>query len=157
MRTEQHAAATLLDKGIKVPVTAPLLLRMLGKRTVNLVIKQPYLGTLYRISWLMLKTRLNDKQLNELNEANAHILFARHGSSLAKVVAAAWLNDYWLGKLFTGLVSKWLYWHLTPIQLLTIANVLVFLSSTQSFTNTIRSVASMKMTKPNLSQQNQGS
>ncbi len=157
MNTEQNAAETLLNKGIKVRVTAPLLFRLFGKSTIGITITQPHLGTLYRISKAWLQAGLTDDDLNDINQANAHKLFMAHGMQLASITAIAWLNGYWRGRLFGRMVSKWLYWHLTPLQLLGIANVLVVLSGTQAFTNTIRLAASMKMTAPNLSQANQGS
>jgi hypothetical protein len=157
MNIEQNAAETLLNKGIKVRVTAPLLFRLFGKATIGITITQPRLGTLYRISAVYLKAGIIDDDLPLINDANAHELFNKHGYWLAKVAAIAWLNNLWLGKVFTGIVTRWLYEHLTALQLLAIANVLAVLSGTQAFTNTIRLAASMKMTKPNLSQTNQGS
>jgi hypothetical protein len=155
MNIEQTAAETLLNKGIKVPVTAPLLLRVFGKDQLRLTITQPFLGTLYRISAVYLSTGLTGADIDALNEANAHHLFTDHGRQLARIAALGWLNGYWRGRLLSGMVARWLYWHLTPLQLLTLANVLVLLSSTQAFTNTIRLAASMRMT--NQSQTIQGS
>ncbi|MEO7212658.1 MAG: hypothetical protein ABIX36_07630 [Mucilaginibacter sp.] len=154
---EQQAAATLLDHGIKVRVTAPLLFRLFGRKHIELVIIPPNMGTLTRISYLYLSSGITDEQLANMDDANAHNLFSKHGRLLSRIIATAWLYGYWRGKLLTGIVSGWMYWHLNSIQMRTIVNVLVMLSSRESFTSSIRSVAAMKMTAPTLSQQTQGS
>lgn len=157
MNVEYNAAKTLLDKGIKVEVTSPLWLRAFGKRSIKMVIRQPYLGTLYRVSELFLSMGIDDAELEKINEGNAHQLFTKHGRTLAAIAAQALLNGYWMGKLFGGMMARKLFWRLTPSQLLTIAHVMVTIGGTSAFTNTIRFVGAMKMTSPNLSQQNQGS
>lgn len=157
MNAEYNAAKTLLDRGIKVPVTAPLWLRVFGKRTVTMTVRQPYLGTLYRISMLYLSMNITDEQLENIGDENPSNLFISHGRKLAGIAAQAILNGKWAGKLFGGVLTRYLYWKLSPIALLTIARTLVSLSGTEAFTNTIKLARSMKMTAPTLSQKTQGS
>ncbi|MBD1394260.1 hypothetical protein [Mucilaginibacter glaciei] len=157
MKVEQQAAATLLEQGIKVRVTAPLLFRVFGRKIIELVMLAPNQGTLLRISALYLSTGIQADELKEMDEGNAHALFTKHGRTLCSIIAVAWLHGYWRGKLFTRIVSRWLYWHLNNMQMLTIVNLLVMLSSKESFTTSIRLIATMKITAPNLSHENQGS
>ncbi|QTE36028.1 hypothetical protein J3L18_23230 [Mucilaginibacter gossypii] len=157
MSAEQNAAARLLNYGIKVRVTAPLLFRLFRKRTIGLYILPPNQGTLLRIDHLFLSTGLTPEQLEQLDEMNAHELHKAHGMTMTRIIATAWLYGKWRGKLFTGIVARWLYWHLNNTQMLTVVGVLVMLSSKESFTSSIRSVAAMRMTVPNLSQKSQGS
>lgn len=157
MSTEYNAVRALLDRGIKVPVTAPLCLRVIGKRTVGFTVYQPYLGTLYRISMLYLSMNITDEQLETIGDANPSDLFISHGKTLAAIAAQAILNGKLRGKLFAGLLTRYLYWHVSPMALLTITRALVTLSGTEAFTNTIKLARSMKMTAPTLSQKVQGS
>ncbi|MGZ3753580.1 MAG: hypothetical protein ACXVAY_01395 [Mucilaginibacter sp.] len=157
MNIEQKAAATLLDKGIKVPVTAPLLFRLFGKQQINITIGHPYLGTLYRISELCASSGIDSDLLEGIDEMNAHDLYRVHGKVMARIAAYAWLNANRRGSLLAGIVSGWFYWHLKPIQLKTLVEVLIVLSNASHFRNTIRSVSTMTMMKPNLSQEAQGS
>ena len=157
MSIEYDAAKTLLDKGIKVEVTSPLWLRAFGKRTVTLAIRQPFLGTLYRISALYLGMCIEEADLENMEGAHLHLLFKTHGRTLAAIAAQGILNGKWSGKVFGRMLARSLFWRLTPLQLLMIARVMVSVSGTTAFMNTIRLIGSMKMTAPNLSQEDQGS
>jgi len=148
MNIEKQAAQRLLEKGIKVRVTAPLLLRVFGKRTIAFVIRQPFLGTLYRISLLYLDMDISDERLQNISDENIHVLFGQHGKTLAKIAAQAILNNKVSGWLFGGVFGEWLFWKLNQVQLLTIVNVLVSIAGTDAFTNTIGLVRTMKMTQP---------
>jgi hypothetical protein len=107
MNIEQQAAATLLEKGIKVRVTAPLLFKLFKKSAFHLVIVAPNMGTLIRISELYLSTGLTNEDLDKLNDESSHDLIVRHSHTLNKIIACAWLRGYWRGKLFTGIVATW--------------------------------------------------
>ena len=155
MNIEKEAAARLLDKGIKVRVTAPLFLRIIGIKKLAFVIRQPFLGTCYRISLLFLEMGISEERLDNLADENIHMLFTQHGKTLAKIAAQAILNGKWRGRLFGRWFGSWLFWQLNQVQLMTIANVLVSITGTDAFTNTIGLVRTMKMTQP--SQTAQGS
>jgi hypothetical protein len=155
MNIEKQAAARLLDKGIKVPAMAPLFLRVFGKRQVSFTVRQPFLGTLYRISLLYLEMNISDERLENMDAENVHVLFAQHGQTLAKIAAQAILNGHWSGKLLGGMLGRWLFWHLNSVHLLYIVKTLVSITGTDAFTNTIGLVRDMKMTTP--SQTAQGS
>lgn len=155
MNIEQQAAARLLDKGIKVRATAPLFLRLFGKKQVAFVVRQPFLGTLYRISAIFLEMGISDERLGEIGGENIHLLITQHGRALAKIAALAILNGKWRGRVFGRLFGNWLFWKLNSVQLLTICQVLAAITGTEAFTNTIGLVRTMKMTEP--SHQAQGS
>jgi hypothetical protein len=157
MNTEKQAAETLLDKGIKVRVSAPLLLRLIGIRKLRPVMRQPFLGTLHRISLIYLNSGMTADELANVSETNAHELYRRYAMPLAEIMAQALLNGRIRGRLFGKVLAKWLAEHVQPIDLMLMANVLVGLNSKQAFTNTIRLVSTMTTTAPNLSQTNQGS
>lgn len=157
MNAEYNAAKTLLDRGIKVPVTAPLWLRVFGKRTIYVTIRQPYLGTLYRISLLYLSMDIADDELERIDKMNPSRLFVQHGKTLARIAAQAILNNRIWGKVLGGVFARYIYWKVSPLMLLNITRALVALSGTEAFTNTIKLARSMKMTGVNLSQETQGS
>lgn len=100
---------------------------------------------------------IDDERLEGLDEENVHLLFTRHGKTLAMIAAQAILNGNKRGKLLGGILGRWLFWKVNPVQLLTIANVLVSITGTSAFTNTIGLVRRMKMTQPNRSQTAEGS
>ncbi|MGB4774086.1 MAG: hypothetical protein WBP45_02845 [Daejeonella sp.] len=152
VKTETLAADTLLERGVKVSIPAPLFLRFFGKKNVSAVIRQPKLGTLMRISRLYLKTGITADQLAGIDHENAHQLVAKNGRMMAKIMATALLNGYWRGLLLTGLLAAWLIWKISPQKLCALVYLMVIFSGTQDFFNTIKLVADMKMTSPDLSQ-----
>ena len=62
--TEQRAASLLLKKGVKVSITAPLFLRLLGKKKIDLVITAPTIYTLLLISEKFLSMRIPNQELS---------------------------------------------------------------------------------------------
>lgn len=157
MNTEHKAAGTLLDRGIKVRVTAPLCLRVFGKKTVMLIWRQPFFGTLARISELYLSMNISDVLLADLDNADLHPLVARHSKTFARIAAQGLLNGLVSGWILGRLVGFWLLWKLKPGTLLNVALVMAAMADKTAFTNTTRLVRNMKITGPNLGQNNQGS
>lgn len=157
MSIELNAANTLLDQGVKVPVKAPLLLRLFGKKHIKLVIRAPYLGTLLRISAIYERMQITPEQLKKLDDDNIHQLFLKHTKKCAEIAAQCMLNNFLLGKLLGPLLSVWLLWKLSPGKLMQIAQVMGFLTEKEAFTHTIRLVSTLTMMKPNLSQEEQRS
>jgi hypothetical protein len=157
MNPEFEAAARMLNIGMEAQVTAPLLFRLFGKREINVLIRAPFYGTMSRTSFIYLKRRISEKQLDQLDENNFHILYLKHAPALYKVAANAWINNNVLWLLFGWLVTMFFKSHLNTRQLYRFISVEALLSSRSAFSNTIRLVHTMKVTTPNLSQQIQGS
>lgn len=157
-KTEQHAAETILESGVRVKLPAPLFLRLFGKTEIAMVIRQPYLGTLMHLSGLSLKAEFDLDGIDEGKLDEAHRLMARHGKTIARIAAVVILNGRLKIKLFAGLLASYLLWKLKPRRLLEIVILIITFSGLQDFTTSIRLMRSMKMTTPkNLSPQDQGS
>lgn len=140
-----------MERGVRVPVRAPLLLRVFGKKTVPMVIKQPSMGVLIYISRAYLKMGIDVEQLEGGSVEEAHRLLAQNGRSVARIAAIGWLRTRTRIRLFSGLVARWLLWRLSPQQLRDVLLVLVTLSGVNDFTNTIRLLRAMNMMSPKLS------
>lgn len=154
---EQQVAATLLDKGIEVPVTAPLLFRLFGKRVHHITIRPPFLGTLITISEVNTKHGLDADKLEEIRADNMNALVIKYAKPLSNIAALAWLNNAFANRLLAWLVAAYFRRHIDPRQLQILATVFKIQASKPAFTNTIGLVSDMTMTKPNLSQTIQGS
>lgn len=154
MGIEEKAAVTLLDKGIKVPVKAPLLFRLFGKRLVHIVVRSPRLGTLYRLSLLIVRAGLTEEILNG---EKPHQLILSYVKPMTQIAAQAWLNNWICGRVFGGLVAFWFRWSMDNIKLLGLCRVLVTLTGSEAFPNSITLVTSLKVTSPRMSQQTEGS
>ena len=70
--TKIRAADTLLEKGVRVQcVTAPLLFRLFGRQRLNIVLHQPPLADLIRISRIVVQMGLEPKNLQGLTLGDA--------------------------------------------------------------------------------------
>jgi len=157
-KTEQIAAETILESGVRVKLPAPLFLRVFGKKEISVVIRQPYLGTLMHLSRLSLKADFDLDGIDQGKLDEAHKLMAEHGPTIARMAAVVILNGKLKIRLFSGLLANYLLWKLKPRRLIEVVILIITLSGVQDFTTSIRLIRSMKMTTPkNLSPQDQGS
>lgn len=155
--TEKFAADTILQRGVKVKIPAPFLLRLFRKKTVSLTLTSPFEGTMHRVASYYLRTGITMDMLEDLTPEEALNLQVKHGKTISKAVAVAILNGYWKGKLFTRVLAWYLRWHLKPTELYALTTTLLIYGGVQDFINTTKSVRKMKLTTPKLGQEVQGS
>ncbi len=156
-QTELLAAETLLQRGVKVQIVAPLLLRLFGKRFIKITIRQPCYGTLLRISSYYLRTGVTANELDSISIENAMKVAGLHGKTLSKAIATAVLNGYLSGMLFTDLLACYLRWKLTPKQMCAFIEILAIYGGVEAFMSTTRLLGSQIVTPPNQGQKKQGS
>ena len=154
---ERMAADQILERGARMKMRAPLLLRLIGIKEIGITIKSPYEGTLHRVASYYLATGIKSEQLDDITHEQALGLMVAHGKDLRKAVACAWLNGYWRGKLFTNIAATYMKWHCKPVEICTIATIVLIYGGAADFMNTTRSVRMMKLTTPRTGQENQGS
>lgn len=157
-QVEQFAADTILQRGVKVKIPAPFLLRKLRiKKTFSLTLTSPFEGTMHRVASYYLSTGITQDKVEGLTTEEAVALHAKHGKTISKAVAVAILNGYISGKLFTKPLAWYLRWHLTSHKLYILTTTLVIYGGVQDFINTTKSVRKMTLTKPRKGQKTQGS
>lgn len=156
-QVEKFAADTILQRGVKVKIPAPLLLRVFRKKTIAITLTSPFEGTMHRVASYYLSTGITTEQLEGITAEQATALHAKHGKAISKAVAVAILNGYISGWLFTKLLAWYLRWHLTPRVLLTLTTTLIIYGGIQDFINTTKSVRKMTLTMPKVGQKVQGS
>ncbi len=142
--TEQRAASLLLKKGVKVSITAPLFLRLLGKKKIDLVIKAPTIYTLLLISEKFLSMRIPNQ---ELSISEAFALYRFHGKTMTEIVAMAILNDkkkMWRKRF----LAKHLIKQLKPEELTYLFTLIIAYGGIEDFISTIRLMEQMKITRP---------
>lgn len=156
MTHEAAAARALLEQGIKVPVRAPLLFRLFGKKKISLIVPPPVLGTLYRIGEIVEASGMERVLSGETAITMAQI-HREYIKPMCRIVAIALLNGKFTGSAFAAPLAAWLRWSLSPLYLFTIVRKLEALRLDDVFMNTIRSTVAMKMTAPKLSPKEIGS
>lgn len=155
---EQFAADTILQRGVKVKIPAPFLLRKLRiKKTVSLTLSSPFEGTMHRVASYYLRTGITMDMVEGLTTEEAVKLHAKHGKTISKAVAVAILNGYVTGWLFTKPLAWYLRWHLKSHELYVLTTTLLIYGGVQDFINTTKSVRKMTLTMPRKGQKAQGS
>ena len=156
-QVEQFAADTILQRGVKVNIPAPLLFRIVGKKTIGVTVTSPFEGTMHRVASYYLSTGLTTDQLEGITIEQALELHIKHGKAISKAIAVAILNGYITGYLFTKILAKYLRWHCKPAELYSLTTLLIIHGGIQDFINTTKSVRTMTtITQPRKGQQNQG-
>lgn len=152
---QREAANILLDLGVSIPMTAPRFFRWFGIKKISVTIKRPCWGTMIRISkkWLSMGIDTRDIKSNKIEDD--FLLMQTHGKAVATIVSYGILRGYFSG-LFAPLLGRILLWRVDPVFLVEAAYRLTTLSRVEDFTNTIRLIATMDMTK-NLSPIEKGS
>jgi len=145
--TEEKATDILQNKGIKFSIPRKSLFRHL-KKNRELTIRPSYLGTLYEISRLAIKLNFDEKLIENDPFYESRVLIEKHVKSMALIVAIAVLNSQFKIKLFKGILSWYLYWHLTPEMLFSLSLQVVELNNLQDFMSSIRSARGWRITQP---------
>jgi hypothetical protein len=143
---QKQASEILLDIGVSIPMPAPMLLRVFGKKEIRIVIRRPCWGTLMRISrlWLSMEVDTETVKMNT-NEQDLELM-EKHGKTVAKIVAMGIVRGYYTGRL-APIVAWFLLWKVNPIFLIEAAFKLVTLSRVSDFRNTTILLSAMLMTK----------
>lgn len=138
-KLEQQEAASLVDKGVSFKI---------GKRAY--VMKELCGGTLDLISEVSLHIQLDDDKLKENPIGESKEIGKKATKKLALILAYAILNNKWKIRFFAPFLARKILWKFTPSQLLKAAVVLTEMCNYADFINSIRLIAGVRTTKPNL-------
>ena len=146
LEAQREAANILLDLGVSIPMTAPRLFRWFGKKQIRLTISRPCWGTMVRISraWLSIGITAETIKSNTLEDDMK--LMQQHCKTVARIVAYGSLRGRFAG-FFAPVLGSILLWRVHPTILVEAAYKLVTLSRVEDFTNTIRLLATMDVTR----------
>ena len=142
MQEQLKATSALLDIGVSIPLR-PLRWRR-WKWVPRVTMNRPPLGGMIRILKLYLQMNTTSEQLRSMNEEQAR--------SLSKIVALAVYSGYWSGRLLAPLLAWVLRWRCNPGVLFFATSQLMELLDAKSFTIIIRSIATINLMAPSLSQ-----
>lgn len=149
---ELHAAYSILERGVRAKVRAPLFLRLFRIKTISLTLKMLFAGTLLRVSALYLSTGIKDAQLKEMTLEESLEVLAKHGKAISRCVATAVINsqylDWLIGRWLAGYLLRNMPWR----ELRTLLEYTLLYGGISDFMPTTRLVRSIKITDP----QNQG-
>lgn len=147
---EERAANILIERGVKVPVTAPLFLRLFGKKKINLVVKALSIYSLKRVAIHYLQMQI--KSTDDLTVPQGFEILLKHNKAVSKIVAESIINNRWL-KFIVPYIAYLLRGRLQAKELFYLYQLVIVYGGIQDFTNTIRLTEATRITMPmNLSQ-----
>lgn len=101
---------------------------------------------------MYLQMNTTSEQLSAMNEEQARAFITVNARALSQIVALAVHSGYWSGKLFAPLLAWVLRWRCDPSVLFFATTQLMELLDAKSFIIIIRSIATINLMAPSLSQ-----
>jgi hypothetical protein len=137
INVERQTVDTLLDNGM-----------VFKAGFLRFRVRQPYLGTLLHMSKIFMEIALDEEKLKDSAYAGSFMLVPENAKRVSRLVAIIILNSKWKIKLFTPFLAHYLLWKVTPSKLFSIMGMVMVMSNTASFTNSIRLIHTLRVTKP---------
>ena len=149
--TEIMAANALLNKSVRITIPAPLLLRIFGKRTIDVKVKLITGEQVIRMSWIFNHITIDMEKLREGKVTDLFEAIAQNGVLVSRIIAAAMVRGWLAHRLLLNFVAWYLRSYMSMRTMAELTNALLVTSEAQAFMSIIRSLATMNMTAPNLS------
>lgn len=140
MNAEKKAANILMQRGVAVPVAAPLFLRLFGKKTIHLVVKAPDLRASIKVAYRYLQ--LGIENTGEMTLPEAFTLLKTHGRSITQIIALC-ISPTWFRPLSWLLMRR-----LNHQELNYLFTMIILYGGIEDFINTIRLIEATRITKP---------
>lgn len=145
---ELLAANSILKRGIRYKIPAPLFFRLLGRKTLGITITQLTAGTELRVAALMAEKGITESKL----EKDPSLILQEHYNDIVRIVAISTLNRFSISTL-----AMW--WRMNLLKSITVWQLWELYisvrqySGTKPFMNITRLAIVTRMTKPNLGQE----
>ena len=149
-REELTVSERILDLGVRIPIR-PLRFLDFKRKPRAVTIRQPYGGSLIRISRMFLKIGVTFEEMKDYNTDQNIAFMAKHATAVSYMVAAAIVRGCFGYRMFGWAVAWWLRWRVHPVFLSEAMFQLMKNMDINPFQNIIRLAELMRMTKPRLS------
>lgn len=151
-QTELRAAETILQRGVRVKSRAPLLFRMLGKKSITLTLRQPTGGALIRMGYWYLLTQLPMSKLENISIEEALLYQVKYGKLIYRALACLFLVGRFRTWLFLRPFSEYLRENLPFHDALRLLQLSILHGGLEDFMNITRLVRAKMITPPRLGQ-----
>src|SRR5690606_10928793 len=151
-RTELHATETLLQRGVRVRVRAPLFLRLFGKKTIVLTLSVPFAGAFIRMGRWFLLCQLSIERLEEISTQDALRFNVQYADNIYRALACLFIGNKLLTRLFLKPYENWLKESMTQSEALTLLQLVIVQGGLRDFMTTTRYIRGVMITIPKLGQ-----
>lgn len=152
-KVELHATETLLQRGVRVRVRAPLFLRIFQKRKIEIVLREPTGGALQRMGYWYLHCQLPIDQLQAISIEDAMLFNVKYGRYIYRALACLFLVDKRLTWLLLKPYSEWLSESMPVKDALSLLQLTILHGGLEDFMTTTRLVRAKMITQPKMGQQ----
>lgn len=146
--TEIKTVETLLGRGVQVDLPAPRLLRLFGKKTLSFTLSLPDSETLCQISGLYLRMKKAATTVEAETLDQAHLMIHQCMKPASRIVAYGMMPYCTPLGLRNRLLACYLRRHMDARMLAELWMMICSLSGAHDFINFIRSMSTMRTTKP---------
>ncbi|MDQ1088561.1 hypothetical protein [Siphonobacter sp. SORGH_AS_1065] len=139
LQAEKQELDILIENGVKFKTPIRSWLRLLSKtKERTFIIQQPYLGTLDYITAEYIRMDFSEERIKEDPLGESKRLALVNAKRCAHIIALCILNSKLKIALFSGVLTQYLLWRITPSKLFQIALLINTMSNIADFTNSIR-------------------
>lgn len=149
-KIELQATETLLQRGVRVRVRAPLLFRIFRKRTVVIELRTPTGGALSRMGYWYLQCQLSFEKLEEIAVEDALLFHVKYSSFIYRALACLFLADKRLTWLMMKPVAEWLRESMSVKDALSLLQLNILHGGLEDLMITTRLVRAKMITPPKL-------
>lgn len=146
--TEIKTVDTLLSRGVQVDLPAPRILRLFGKKTISFTVSLPDSETLMQISGLYLRMKKAATTVEAETLDEAHLMIHECMKPASRIVAYGMMPYCTPLSLRNRLLAWYIRRHMDTRMLAELWMMICSLSGAHDFINFIRSMSSMRTTKP---------
>lgn len=146
--TEIKTVDTLLRRGVQVDLPAPRLVRLFGKKNISFTVSLPDSETLTQISGLYLRMKKAATTVEAESLDEAHLMIHECMKPASRIVAYGMMPYCTPLSLRNRLLAWYIRRHLDARTLAELWMMICSLSGAHDFINFIRSMSSMRTTKP---------
>lgn len=151
-QTELHATEVLLQRGVRVRVRAPFVLRLLFIKNITLTLSVPTGGALMRMGYWYLLCQLPLEKLEKISMEDAMLFQVKYGDNIYKALACLFIGNKLLTKIFLKPYSNWLKENLPLQDVLTMLQLVIVHGGLEDFMITTRYIRGVMLTAPKLGQ-----
>lgn len=149
---ELHATETLLQRGVKVLVRAPFLLRLLRIKRIGLTLRAPTAGALKRMGYQYLHCQLSADKLENIAVEDALLFNVKYGKYIYRALACLFLVGKIRTRFFMKPMAAYLEENMQPKEALTLLQLAILHGGIEDFMTTTRLVRMKMITVPRLGQ-----
>lgn len=150
--TELRATENLLERGVKVRVRAPFLLRLIFIKTIVLTLHTPRGGSLLRMGSWFLRCQLSVKELEEISMENAMLFQVRYGNHIYRALACLFIGNKTMTYIFSKRYARWLKESLTVKEALQLLQLVILYGGLEDFMTITRFVRAKTISPPKMGQ-----